>query len=91
MFWDLEGQCFNCNNPEFLIITEIHELKKVIGDAAADAFIENPTEENLKACFSAMMNASKDTIASALSELLQRFPEMGKCPLWSFNEYWEEF
>lgn len=61
-----------------LIITEIHELKKVIGDAAADAFIENPTEENLKACFSAMMNASKDTIASALSELLQRFPGMGK-------------
>lgn len=57
-------------------LKEIHELKKVIGDAAADAFIENPTEENLKACFSAMMNASKDTIASALSELLQRFPGM---------------
>ncbi|XP_071551694.1 mannose-6-phosphate isomerase [Panulirus ornatus] len=57
-------------------LKEVHELRMVIGDDACNEFSENPSEENLKACFSAMMNSPKDIIASSLSDLLQRFSEM---------------
>lgn len=64
---------YTCCHP----IAELHELQKVIGEDAADNFTEHPSEENLKTCFSAMMNSPKDVIESALSDLLQRFSEMG--------------
>lgn len=48
-----------------------------MGEEAANTFIEEPTEENLKTCFSAMMNSPKDSIESALSDLLARLSEMG--------------
>nr|XP_053635227.1 LOW QUALITY PROTEIN: mannose-6-phosphate isomerase-like [Cherax quadricarinatus] len=57
-------------------LKELPELRKVVGEDEADSFIENPTEDNLKACFSAMMNSPKDVIASALSDQLQQFSEM---------------
>lgn len=57
-------------------LTEIEELQKVIGKTITDKFVESPSEENLKACFNAMMNASKETIASALQDLLQRLTAM---------------
>ncbi|KAG7177073.1 mannose-6-phosphate isomerase-like [Homarus americanus] len=55
---------------------ELPELRKVVGEEAAEKFIEDHSEENLKTCFSAMMNSPKDIIASALSDQLQRFSEM---------------
>lgn len=48
-----------------------------MGEDTANTFIEDPTEGNLKECFSAMMNAPKEKIESALSELQARFSEMG--------------
>ncbi|XP_068226659.1 mannose-6-phosphate isomerase [Palaemon carinicauda] len=65
--------------PEKEIIkhfTEVHELQNVIGKDLCHAFISSPNEKNLKACFNAMMTASKDTIASALSEYMQRLSSL---------------
>lgn len=49
----------------------------MVGDDAANHFIEEPSEEHLKECFSAMMNAPKEKIESALNDLVTRFSEMG--------------
>ncbi|XP_064084597.1 mannose-6-phosphate isomerase-like [Macrobrachium nipponense] len=57
-------------------LTEIHELQNVIGTDFCDAFIKDSNEENLKKCFNAMMTASKDAIASALSDYLQRLSSL---------------
>lgn len=57
-------------------LRDLPELQQVVGEEAASAFIEEPTEANLKTCFSAMMNAPKDSIESALSDLLARLSEM---------------
>ncbi|XP_066941612.1 mannose-6-phosphate isomerase [Macrobrachium rosenbergii] len=56
--------------------TEIHELQNVIGKDFCDDFIKDSNEENLKKCFNAMMTASKDAIASALSDYLQRLSSL---------------
>lgn len=61
--------------PYYLL--ELPELQQVVGEDATNTFIEDPSEGNLKACFSAMMNAPKEKIESALNDLLARFSEMG--------------
>lgn len=58
-------------------ISELPELQQVVGEDAANTFIEEPTEGNLKECFSAMMNAPKEKIEAALNDLVARFSEMG--------------
>ncbi|CAL4183520.1 unnamed protein product, partial [Meganyctiphanes norvegica] len=60
-------------------IKEIPELKSVLGEDVASAFSSSPNEDNLKSCFSNMMNASKDTIAGALTKLQQKFAGMAEC------------
>ncbi|MPC35388.1 Mannose-6-phosphate isomerase [Portunus trituberculatus] len=57
-------------------LTELPELQQVVGEENAKTFIEEPTEANLKSCFSTMMNAPKENIESALSDLLTRLAEM---------------
>lgn len=58
-------------------ISELPELQQVVGEDNANTFIEEPTEGNLKECFSTMMNAPKEKIESALNDLMTRFSEMG--------------
>ncbi|XP_050719999.1 mannose-6-phosphate isomerase-like [Eriocheir sinensis] len=57
-------------------LRELPELQQVVGEDNANTFIEEPTEGNLKECFSAMMNAPKEKIESALNDLITRFSEM---------------
>lgn len=71
-------ECLYFHHFFVLFSQDLPELRQVVGEEAADSFTENPGEETLKTCFSAMMNASADAISQALTQLLDRFSQMGR-------------
>lgn len=71
-------ECIGCHLFFVLFSQDLPELRQVVGEEAAESFTENPGEETLKTCFSAMMNASDDAISQALTQLLDRFSQMGR-------------
>ncbi|RXG73584.1 Mannose-6-phosphate isomerase [Armadillidium vulgare] len=56
---------------------EFPELRNVVGENNASAFILNPSEENLKNCFSFLMTAPKDVISSALKDMEEKLSSLG--------------
>jgi len=49
----------------------------VVGKEAADKFIADQSSDNLKLCFSGLMNANKSVIANALESLRKKLAALG--------------
>lgn len=65
-------------------LSEIDELAAVVGKAACEALVKAESESEealaLRGCFSALMNSSEESIASALKQFELRIPSLSPFP-----------
>lgn len=66
-------------------LSEIDELAAVVGKSACEALVKAESDSGemqaLRECFSALMNTSEESIASALKQFEQRIPSLSSFPL----------
>lgn len=66
-------------------LLEIDELAAVVGKAACEALVKAESDSGemqaLRECFSALMNSSEESIASALQQFEKRIPSLSPFPL----------